>query len=67
MSLIEVGDDVHFTGDDGSGPYAAKVTGVHEDLVVDIVTFGPRSIYFQLGVPFNGDAKPGTWRHRIAR
>lgn len=67
-----IGRMVHFTGCDEeggcTGPYAAIVTKVHpatENDVerVDLVTFGPQSIYFQLQVQvaFSAEPTPLFW------
>lgn len=54
-----IGRMVHFCGTDGA-VYAATVTAVRNDfepfdgMVVDLVTFGPQSIYFHQAVYFAG-------------
>ena len=40
--------------------YPGIVTRVHDGGVVDIVTFGPSSIYHNNGVPYGVD-QSGTW------
>lgn len=48
--------------------YAALITQIHPEVeaeekleTVDLVTFGPQSMYFQKGVPFSMEPKPGHW------
>lgn len=45
--------------------YAGIIVGVHDRGVVDIVTFGPQSIYHNNGVAFDQDGQPLTssWRY----
>jgi len=60
-----IGRIVHFTGPDGDpGPYAGIIVRVHGDekaTVVDLVTFGPHSMYHNNHVPFSRDPAPGHW------
>lgn len=72
-----VGRTVHFTppqecrNDKTPEFYAAIITqvnlgppeGAMSDLgeTVELVTFGPNSVYFQHRVPFAPEHKPGTW------
>jgi hypothetical protein len=52
------------------GPYAAIITRVNDGSetpaslpgTVELATFGPNSVYFQHGVPYNAEAHTGTWR-----
>lgn len=54
---------VHFTAGDGNvGPYAAIITAVNADGTVELATFGRNSLYFQHGVPYDGDGRANTWR-----
>jgi len=50
-----IGRTVHFRGANRDGSagdvYAAIITAVHENGTVDLVTFGPNSVYFQHNVP----------------
>lgn len=46
--------------------YAGIVTGVPDPTrpeIINIVTFGDASTYFQTKVPFNADGLAGTWRY----
>ena len=46
--------------------YAAIITQIHNDQVgqlVDLVTFGPQSLYFQKGVRFSDEPAHGCWSH----
>lgn len=58
-----VGRIVHFTGPDGDpGPYAGIIVRVHPtEGVVDLVTFGPNSVYHNHSAPFSAEPKPGHW------
>ena len=42
--------------------YPGIITRVHDGGVVDLVTFGPGSIYHNHGVPYGVD-KSGTWSY----
>lgn len=61
-----VGRIVHFTGTDGD-TYAAIIARVYvddrlrADNCVDLVTFGPFSIYHQPAVNHSPEPKPGHW------
>jgi hypothetical protein len=64
MSLIPtIGRTVHFTSLDGE-TYAGIITrviGGATGTVVDLVTFGPNSVYFNHNVPFSVGPDPGHW------
>ena len=67
-----VGRVVHFTGNDGSGPYAAVVTAFPAANLdaeaaamegrCDLTSFGSLSIHFHIGVRFDANGAPNTWR-----
>lgn len=51
-------------GEGNVDEYAGIVVGLTEKPgVVDLKTFGPASIYCNLGVPYDADGKAGTWRY----
>jgi hypothetical protein len=61
-----IGRIVHFTASDGDpGPYAGIIVAVHkapEPLErVDLVTFGPNSLYHNHNVPYSEEPKAGHW------
>lgn len=62
---VRLGDDVFFHEE--GGPYTAKVTKVHALVggdgtpLVDLATFGSRSLYFQERVQFSEQRFKGTW------
>lgn len=66
-----VGRIVHYHapnggGEDDPGPYAGLIVRVHPGglglpRLVDLVTFGPLSIYHDLSVPFSPVPAPGHW------
>jgi hypothetical protein len=41
--------------------YAAIITQVNKDQTVELVTFGPNSVYFQHGVSFAETPEHGKW------
>lgn len=41
--------------------YPAMITQVNPDETVELVTFGPNSVYFQHGISFSDEPKPGCW------
>lgn len=45
--------------------YASHVVGTDkaDRGIVDLVTFGPQSTYFQRDVPYHPDGKAKTWRY----
>lgn len=43
--------------------YPATITKVHDDGVVDLVTFGRQSVYFQTGIKHSADGDAMTWRY----
>jgi len=55
-----IGRIVHFIAheDCGSETYAAIVTKVHSETVVDLATLGTQSLYFQTGVANKHAAAP---------
>lgn len=59
-----IGRIVHFRApaDCGGAVYPAIVTRVHESGALDLATFGPTSLYFQLGVFEEHVAKPSEAR-----
>lgn len=64
MQKPTIGRVVHYH--DEGGPYAAIITEVGKDEwareVVELVTFGRNSVYFQHAVIFGGEApEAGTW------
>lgn len=40
---------------------ASMVTQVNPDGTVELATFGPNSLYFQHGIPYSAELKPGHW------
>lgn len=45
----------------GECAYASIVTQINEDETVELVTFGPNSIYFQHNVPYSEEPKASHW------
>lgn len=43
--------------------YAAIITKVYPDGVVDLVTFGPNSFYFQHRIAYDAEGEAMTWRY----
>jgi hypothetical protein len=67
-----IGRVVVFTAWRGEGEASGKVdeypgtiVKVHADGVVDIVTFGPNSVYHNNGVPYGANGQAGTWRYPL--
>lgn len=58
----KAGDDLVINID----TYPGIITRVHADGVVDLVTFGPGSIYHNLAVPHCARGKSGTWAFPLA-
>ncbi len=62
-----VGRTVHFAPpQECVGPasltlYPAIITQVNPNETVELVTFGPNSVYFQHGIGFALEGKPGCW------
>jgi len=62
-----VGRIIHFappqecTGPESLTLYPAIITQVNEGGTVELVTFGPNSVYFQHSISFSEELKPGTW------
>lgn len=45
--------------------YAGLVVGVHANGVVDLVTFGPNSVYHNNGVPYDRNGGAMSWRYPL--
>lgn len=43
--------------------YAGLITNVKPGGVIDVVTFGPRSTYHHVDVPYHPSAASGTWAY----
>lgn len=59
-----VGRMVHFRASDGDpGPYPGIIVRVHwqDGETVDLVTFGPNSLYHNHLVKFSAEPKAGCW------
>lgn len=45
--------------------YAALITKVHHNGVVDLATFGSSSLYHKTSIPYDADGRSGSWRYPI--
>lgn len=64
MDSPSVGRMVHYYPPEGQGGgfYAAIIVQVNSGgMNVELATFGPNSLYFQHGVEFSPEPKPGHW------
>lgn len=46
-----------------AGIVVASPADGHDASTVDLVTFGPHSVYHNNAVPFDADGAAGTWRY----
>lgn len=63
MQKPTVGRTVHYQSynERGKCAYAAIITQVNDDGTVELVTFGPNSVYFQHAVPYSEEPKESHW------
>lgn len=45
--------------------YPGMIVEVHAEGVVDLVTFGPFSVYHNNGVPYGASGQAGTWSYPL--
>lgn len=45
--------------------YPGTIVKVHDDGVVDLVTFGPHSVYHHNGVRYGAHGQAGTWNYPL--
>ena len=43
--------------------YPGTIVKVHDDGVVDLVTFGPASLYHNNGIRYGAHGQAGTWQY----